>query len=253
MPSVQFDYTPFAVTYESRPDYAPDAIEQLFHTTSVRPGDRVCDIGAGSGHLTVPLVEYGLLVDAVEPNAAMRAIGERRTTEFPGVHWFEGVGEDTGRPEDSYSMVTFGSSFDRTDRKLALAETARLLRPGGFFACMWNHRDLTDPVQAKIEAVIHERIPGYDYGVRRQDPTPVIDECGLFGPVVHLKGTVLHTVDAARWCEAWRSHSTLGLQAGEKFDEIVDEIREIAMGRGPRQITVPYTTRIWMAQTRFCG
>jgi len=248
MSPVKYDYTDYATTYEFRPDYAPQALTGALRVAGVAAGDRVCDIGAGSGHLTIPLLEHGLVVDAVEPTPAMRELGTRRTERFGGVSWSDGQGERTGRPSGDYALVTFGSSFDRTEQPAALRETARLLRPGGHFLCCWNHRDLTDPLQERIEGLIRDRIPGYRYGLRRTDPTGVIEESGLFDDVVHLSGTVVHEVDTDVWCDAWRSHMTLGLQAGDRFDEILSEIDALARADGGDRIRVPYTTRVWVAR-----
>lgn len=250
MSPVQFDYTPFAVTYEFRPDYVPDVIRAVLRTAHVEPGDSACDIGAGSAHLTIPLLEYGLWVDAVEPNAAMRGIGERRTASFGSVRWHEGVGENTGQPTGRYALVTFGSSFDRTDQPRALVETARLLRPGGYFVCGWNHRVLDDPLQAKVEALIHDYVPDYQYGLRRSDPSAVIADSGLFETPVKLSGRIVYRVNAEIWCDAWRSHSTLGLQAGPRFDEVVDAIRRLVRDVAGDQVEVPYVTRMWVARLR---
>ena len=174
MSALKHDYTPFSATYEHRPDYAPGVVEALVRFARVGPESKVCDIGAGSGHMTIPLLEHDLRVDAVEPNESMREIGVRRTAAFPDVRWHEGFGESTGLPSGAYGLATFGSSFDRTERDAALKEVDRILLPGGYFACLWNHRDLEEPLQAEIESLIHEYVPDYDYGVRRQDPTPVI-------------------------------------------------------------------------------
>ncbi len=251
--SVTYDYTDYvdyAATYENRPDYAPQAIEAALRVAGVTAGDRVTDIGAGSGHLTIPLLEHGLVVDAVEPTTAMREIGQRRTADHPGVTWHIGQGEATGRAAGAYRLAAFGSSFDRTNQQAALRESARILAPGGYFLCCWNHRDLTDPLQQEIERFVTDRIPDYRYGLRRSDPTPIIDESGLFEPVVHLAGSVVHEVDATVWQEAWRSHMTLGTQAGDRFDEILAGIEALARARYSDRVRVPYTTRVWVARLR---
>lgn len=248
MSAVKYDFTEYAATYEYRPDYATQVIDATLRVVAAAPADRVCDIGAGSGHLTIPLLENGLVVDAVEPTPAMRAVGERRTAPYPGVSWFDGQGERTGRPAASYSLVTFGGSFDRTEQPVALRETARLLVPGGYFMCCWNHRDLGDPLQAEIEELIRDRIPGFRYGLRRTDPTGVIAESGLFDAAVHLAGTVAHEVDTGIWCDAWRSHMTLGSQAGDRFGEILGAIEALVRERAGDRVRVPYTTRVWVAR-----
>lgn len=56
-------------------------------------------------------------------------------------------------------MVTFGNSFNVCNRKEALKETARILKPKGWFAYMWNHRDLNYLTQASIENFIKNKIP----------------------------------------------------------------------------------------------
>ena len=42
------------------------------------------------------------------------------------------------------------------------------------------------PLQSDIERIIAKRIPDYNYGLRRQDPTSVIENSGLFDNVEHL-------------------------------------------------------------------
>jgi len=121
-----------------RPDYAPEAIERIISLSSTVPGDWVCDVGAGAAHLTIPLANRGLQVVAVEPNDAMRANGIRRTAGLDGVRWHDGTAEVNGQPDAAFQLVTFGSSFNVADRQVALRETARVLRPGGWFACLWT-------------------------------------------------------------------------------------------------------------------
>ena len=243
-----WDYTELAQAYVSRADYADEAIDALLRLAAAVRGARCCDVGAGVAHLTRALLRRGLEVAAVEPNAAMRALGVERTREFPAVRWFEGVGEATGRPAGAYALVTFGSSFNVCDRALALAESHRILAPAGWFACLWNHRDLDDPLQREIEAAIKARVPGYGYGTRREDQTAVIAASGLFEPAHQIEGTVLHEQRVADCITAWESHATLQRQAGERFGEVVDAIRALLAGRDT--IRVPYTTRVWAARRR---
>lgn len=247
----EWDYTELAEAYLKRPDYAQSAIDKMIETAGVGQGDAVCDVGAGAAHLTIKLAERGLKVCAVEPNDAMRANGVKRTMQFPNVSWHEGVGEHTGMEDSAFDLVTFGSSFNVCDRQLALIESARILKPDGWFACMWNHRDLDDPLQQEIEAVLKKYIKDYDYGTRREDQTKVIEESGLFGKVIYLDGTVVHEIPAGDFIEGWKSHGTVYRQSPEKFNLINEEIKKLVESVGEENVKVPYTTRIWMAQ--YCG
>ena len=246
----EWNYTDLADAYLKRPDYSDSAINAMLTIAGAKTGDKFCDIGAGVAHLTLMLAARDFDVVAVEPNDAMRSNGIKRTDAFSNVRWHEGTGEETGQESAAFDMATFGSSFNVCDRQQALKETARILKPKGWFACMWNHRQLDDPIQSNVESIIKERGTEYGYGTRREDQTTVVDESGLFGPVVHLDSRVMHQQTVAECVEAWRSHATLERQAGDAFSNVVDEIELYLKGLNVDTIQIPYSTNIWVAQLR---
>ena len=249
----KWDYTNLANAYLKRPDYSRQAIEQLLKMAGVFSGGMACDIGAGAGHLTVMLLEHGLKIVAIEPNDVMRANGVKRTLQYANVVWVEGVAEDTGQTDSLFDLITFGSSFNVADRKLALIEGARILKPGGWFACLWNYRDLSDPIQSKIEDMIRSYISDYNYGLRREDQTAVIETSGLFGKVYKIEDTIFHKQSKEDCLEAWCSHATLYRQAGNCFNVIISDIEKILSNISSSEITVPYKTCIWLAQVNKLG
>lgn len=251
----EWDYTTLADAYLKRPDYADAAIDAMLSIAGAEEYDKVCDVGAGVAHLTLMLAARGLDVVAVEPNDAMRANGAKRTETLGNVRWHEGTAEDTGQAAQAFDMVTFGSSFNVCDRQQALKETSLILKPRGWFACMWNHRQLDDPIQSRIESIIKEKVPGFGYGTRREDQTAVIDASGLFGPVVHLDSYVMYQQTVEECIEAWRSHATLERQAGSAFLQVVGAIAayldsEVSGGGQNGYIEIPYRTHIWVAQLK---
>jgi ubiquinone/menaquinone biosynthesis C-methylase UbiE len=248
--SVTWDYSALARPYLKRPNYSEAGLDAMLAITKIKEKSAVCDVGAGIGHLTIPLSQRHLAITAVEPNDEMRKLGAERTRGATNILWQKGTGEATGLPANAFAMVTFGSSFNVTNRELALKETDRILCKGGWFSCMWNHRDLSDPLQREVEALIKDFIRDYDYGTRREDQTPIIVQSGLFTAPYQIEAPVLHRVSVSDWVEAWRSHATLDRQSGGKLNEIVESIENLIIRRGQKEITVPYKTRIWVAQTR---
>ena len=113
---------------------------------------------------------------------------------------------------------------------------------------MWNHRQLDDPIQSKIEMIIKEHVQGYGYGTRREDQTAVIDSSQLFGTVVHLDSRVMHEQTVEECVEAWRSHATLERQAGKTFSTVVSKIESHLESLKISSIKIPYSTNIWLAQ-----
>jgi ubiquinone/menaquinone biosynthesis C-methylase UbiE len=247
---VDWDYTEHASHYDKRADYSSDAVSELLTATGCIPQTLVAEIGAGTGKLTKELLKRGLTVRSVEPNDAMREIGIRNTQGQP-VTWSVGTGEASGLPANSFHAVFFGSSFNVVDQTATLGEVKRISVPGGWFACMWNHRKLDDPIQQRIESIIKAVIPSYSYGSRRQDPTAVIDSSGHFARVKSIERMFDWEMPTSDILVAWRSHATLRRQAGDEatFERIIGEISKYLTSL-PQRINVPYATRIYFAQLK---
>lgn len=246
----EWDYSELAESYQSRPDYSEDAVNALLSIAKTKQGDLVCDIGAGVGHLTLMLEKHDLVVTAVEPNEAMRSIGIRRTANCNGVRWFDGTGESSGQNSESFDLVTFGSSFNVCNRGQALVESARILKDGGWFACMWNHRNLADEIQSRIEQIIIKYLPSFKYGSRREDQSTIIKSSELFKNPIHIDSEIVHEQATSEVVNAWRSHATLKRQAGKQFLNIIRDIEESLSHLNSEKIQIPYTTNIWLAQLK---
>ena len=246
----EWDYTDLAEAYLKRPNYSTEAVSEIIRIAGINNNSCICDIGAGAAHLTIELAKYGMEIYAIEPNDAMRKNGILRTRELENVYWYEGVGEDTKMEDGKFDLVTFGSSFNVCNRKLALIESARILKKGGWFACMWNHRDLENPIQMQIEKVIKKNILNYEYGTRREDQTEIILESNLFDEVKSFSYDIIHQIPSEDFIEGWKSHGTVYRQATEVFQEIMKEIRIIVEKEQKSMIKVPYSTKVWMARVK---
>jgi SAM-dependent methyltransferase len=141
-----------AELYErSRPGYPDAALARLVSALSLAPGCLVVDLAAGTGKLTRSLLATGARVVAVEPLAEMRAI---LTQKAPGAEVLDGRAEDLPLPDESADAVAVGQAFHWFDPARAVPEIARVLRPGGALALMWNIRDLGHPLQSELQELI---------------------------------------------------------------------------------------------------
>jgi len=123
---------------QHRPGYAEAAIRWCLAPVSGAPPVRVVDVGAGTGILTGALARLGADVVAVEPDQAMLAELRR---QLPGVRALEGSAEALPLPDQSADAVLCGQSMHWFDMNRALPEIARVLRPGGVLAGLWNVDD----------------------------------------------------------------------------------------------------------------
>ena len=244
----QWDYTEYAKAYLNRPDYAENTVPEIIKHTGLKKGDLICDMGAGVAHLTLLLAKYDFNIRAVEPNDEMRKLGISRTENYSNITWSIGTGEKSNEPDNKYHMVTFGSSFNVCQQDKALEETWRILRPNGYLCCLWNHRDIEDSIQNRIENIIKEEIPNYTYGKRRTNPTEEILASNHFKNVISLELRVIHEQSIENCIKAWYSHATLGRQSGKKFKSIIARIHEYLCSLNVEKISIPYDTRIYIAQ-----
>ncbi|MDQ2679733.1 MAG: methyltransferase domain-containing protein [Candidatus Eremiobacteraeota bacterium] len=133
-----------------RPSYPDEAIDALFEDLG-QPSDlTVVDLGAGTGISSRLLVERGARVIAVEPNTAMSDQSET----VPNLVWQLATAEDTRLPHASADLVTAFQAFHWFDPIASIAEIARILRPGGRSALVYNERNENDVFTAAYGALV---------------------------------------------------------------------------------------------------
>ncbi|MGN6245593.1 MAG: class I SAM-dependent methyltransferase [Motilibacteraceae bacterium] len=112
---------------------------------------RVLDLGAGTGGTTRAMLERGLDVVAVEPDERMREVLAARA---PGATVLAGAAEKIPLPDADVDAVVASSAWHWFDPELAPAEVARVLRPGGRLAVLWNGRDGDVPWMSALEQAV---------------------------------------------------------------------------------------------------
>ncbi|EKF24712.1 ubiE/COQ5 methyltransferase family protein [Mycolicibacterium hassiacum DSM 44199] len=124
-----------AAAYErGRPSYPPEAIDWLLPEQA----RDVLDLGAGTGKLTVRLVERGLNVVAVDPIPEMLELLRKSLPDTPALL---GTAEEIPLPDNSVDAVLVAQAWHWFDPDRAVQEVARVLRPGGRLGLVWNTRD----------------------------------------------------------------------------------------------------------------
>lgn len=127
-----------------RPSYPPEIIERLKATCGLTPESLVADIGSGTGILTRMFLQNGNRVYGVEPNREMRIAGEDLLSRYDRFISVDATAEDTRLEGDSADLIVAGQAFHWFDREKCRCEFARILKPNGWIALIWNKR-LVDP------------------------------------------------------------------------------------------------------------
>jgi SAM-dependent methyltransferase len=115
----------------ARPAYPDQLIDHACQVAAVGSGDRVLEVGCGSGQLTRSLVARGLAVTALEPGRRLISLAERN---LEGPEFVNARFEDAPLPGGHFNAVFSASAFHWLDPEVSWQKAARVLAPGGTLA-----------------------------------------------------------------------------------------------------------------------
>jgi ubiquinone/menaquinone biosynthesis C-methylase UbiE len=200
-----------------RPVWPVEAVK----AAGVPVASHVLDLGAGTGKLTRVLAERFSRVTAVEPDDAMRALNR----------WGDVLaGSATNIPlaDASVDAVFVAEAFHWFGDEPALAEIARVLRPGGTLALMWTQREGRVTPTAEALDEFWERIrPGDPPG--RMEPG-VWRAAFESAPFAALEETIVpftHRLGCEAYISFLLSQSTIAARSPSERLELAAELERI--------------------------
>jgi ubiquinone/menaquinone biosynthesis C-methylase UbiE len=218
-----------------RPAYPADAVAWLAGCEA----RVVLELGAGTGKLTRELVDQGHAVFATDPDEAMLAVLRERV---PEVSAKVATAEEIPANDRSVDVVVVAQAFHWFDHEVALPEIARVLKPGGHVALVWNSRDERIPWVRRMGAILG-----------RQDLDTSSSErlvhSDLFGFMEETAFKHWQEIDRETILDMARSRSSFAVMDESERESHLAEVLAFydEYGRGMDGMRIPYVTRCYRA------
>jgi ubiquinone/menaquinone biosynthesis C-methylase UbiE len=175
-----------ADTYaQYRPTYPDAAVEKILSAFDLNPGKLICDLGAGTGVMSLLIARHGISVIALEPLEMMRKKGAMAAAEcgLP-VIFAASRAEQIALRDQSVDAVVCAQAFHWFEAESALKEIHRVLKPEGGLALVWNNWNWRRiGWLAKLEQLIMKYNPQHHPSYRAKDWAQIVNGSGLFSPV----------------------------------------------------------------------
>ena len=122
-----------------------------------KPGERIVDLGCGTGGLTAQIAAAGAEVIGIDASEAMIA---RATASYPALRFEVAKGEDFAIEEPIDAVFSSAALHWMSPPEAVAASVARALRPGGrFVAEMGGRGNVATIIDAIYQALDDECIP----------------------------------------------------------------------------------------------
>jgi SAM-dependent methyltransferase len=238
----------------SCPDWVFDVLRER---CGLAPNAVTFEIGAGTGTATRRLLELGANpLIAVEPDVRL-ATFLRRTIPDKALTVLIATFEEAALPEASFDLGLSATAFHWLTEDLALTKVAKLLRPGGWWAVVWNvfgdsHRP--DPFHEATKSLLrgplspsegNGDIPfALDAGAR----LAALERTHAFGNVEHRTSAWSLVLDPDQTAALYATYSKINVRPDR--GAVLTELRRVARDEFQGRVTRNMVTSLYVARRR---
>jgi SAM-dependent methyltransferase len=243
--------------HAARPVYPDWVFDVLCERCGLAPSAVTLEIGAGTGTATRRLLDLGAdpLV-AVEPNDRL-ATFLRETIPDEALTIVATTFEEAELREASFDLGLSATAFHWLDEDLALRKLAKLLRPGGWWAMVWNvfgdpHRP--DPFHEATKTLLNGPFSpssgtgDMPFALDAEARLAALERTHAFDSVEHRTSAWPLILDPEQTVALYATYSNINIRPDR--EAVLAELRRLARDEFHGHVTRNMVTSLYVARRR---
>lgn len=125
---------------KARPDYPDELFEDILRYIDLSENSNVLEIGIGTGQATLPFLNRGCNVTAIELGDKLAKNCHKKFSEFSNFNIINSDFITADLSENIFDLIYCATAFHWIPKDRGYAKIKSLLKPDGAVALFWNHQ-----------------------------------------------------------------------------------------------------------------
>jgi ubiquinone/menaquinone biosynthesis C-methylase UbiE len=151
-----------------RPTYVTELYDDIFSAKDINQCSKVLEIGIGTGQATLPILEKGCSLTAIELGDKLAEYTKQKFSNYKNFDIKNMAFQDFKCPPNSYDLIFSASAFHWIPEELGYTKVYEMLNSGGVFARFANHpfKDKErEEIHVAMQKIYSRYLPGTLSGV----------------------------------------------------------------------------------------
>jgi ubiquinone/menaquinone biosynthesis C-methylase UbiE len=243
------NWSAVSLDYHRHRNGYPDSFFPLLAALGIgKAGQRILDLGTGTGNLSIPMARAGALLTGLDPAPGQIQVArDRARQEGLSMTLLEGQAEASGLPTASFEAVTASMCWGYFDTDRVVPEVLRLLAPGGLLALTSIVWQGGDDVAGRSNALIARYNPQFDrrqgQQAREEDTAPLWSQ-GRFALKTFHRYQEAVPFTHEQWRGRIRASKWIGAALAPPEVAAFDEEHRLLLENEPGTLQVQHRIRI---------
>jgi len=122
-----------------RPKYTSDLFNDIIRFVKLDNNKKVLEIGIGTGQATLPFLNTGCNITAIELGKDLANFSQRKFSRFKNIKIINSDFINFNDNEDTYDLIYSATALHWIPKEIGYPKVYNFLKSGGVLALFWNH------------------------------------------------------------------------------------------------------------------